>query len=171
MRLDVRWVALALWLPLAAARAGTSTEYAYAFPLDTKESAEAYRVVLNPAVYASVNASAALRDLVVVNALGQPVPFGPLPPTPPVKHHYMLETRLLPVPTNAATHDGVQVARNADGGIVISQQAADTSSQRPQQWLVDAGREVELSGIALESASLQQDFQVHLAVEASNDLR
>lgn len=171
MRLDVRWVALALCLPLAVARAGSDNDYAYAFPLDTKETAEAYRIVLGPDVYASVNPAAGLRDLVVVNALNRPVPFGELPPSPPRRHDFSLEARLLPVPVNAATHEGVQIERSTSGGIVISQPPNHPSPQHPRQWLADAGREVTLDHIELDASTLQQDFQVHLVVDASNDLR
>jgi len=171
MRLDRRWAALALLLPLAVAKASTSTDYAYSFPLGTPQPAEAYRVVLNPAVYASINPSADLRDMVVVNALGRPVPFGPLPATPPIKHEFKLDARLLPVPVSAVTREGVQVERSTSGGIVISQPPAGTVPQQPKEWLVDTDREISIDGIALMPESLQQDFQLRLSVEASNDLR
>ncbi|WP_201316355.1 DUF3999 family protein [Dyella sp. EPa41] len=171
MRLDVRWVALTLCLPLAVARAGTDNDYAYAFPLDARDTAEAYRIVLNPDVYAAVNPAAGLRDLVVVNALNRPVPFGELPASPPTRHDFSLDARLLPVPVNAAMHEGVQIERSTSGGIVISQPPDNPSPQHPRQWLVDAGRPVELDHLALDPATLQQDFQVHLAVDVSNDLR
>ncbi|RAO78045.1 DUF3999 family protein [Dyella jiangningensis] len=171
MRLDVRWVALTLCLPFAVARAATDNDYAYAFPLDTKEAAEAYRVVLSPEVCASVNPSAGLHDLVVVNALNRPVPFGELPPSPPPRHDFSLDARLLPVPVNAATHEGVQIERNTSGGIVISQPPNNPSPQHPRQWLVDAGRAVTLDHLELDASTLKQDFQAHLAVDASNDLR
>lgn len=171
MRLDVRWFTLALLLPLSASWAGTSAEYAYAFSLDTNAPAEAYRVVLNPTVYASANPSADLRDVVVVNALGRPVPFGPLPPSPPVPRHVALEARLLPLPAGAMARNGVEISRNADGGIVISQPSNGALSPRPRQWLVDAGRAITLESVALDPSSLQEDFQLQLAVDASNDLR
>lgn len=171
MRLDVRWVALTLCLPLAVARAGTDNDYAYAFPLDTRETAEAYRLVLSPEVYASVNPSAGLRDLVVVNALNRPVPFGELPSSPPLRHDFSLVARLLPVPVSASAHEGVQIERSTSGGIVISQPPNNPSPQHPRQWLVDAGRAVTLDHLEFDAVTLRQDFQVHLAVDASNDLR
>lgn len=171
MRLDVRWMALAFCLPLAVARAGTTSDYAYAFSLQTPVSAEAYRVVLTPEVYASVNPSAALRDLVVVNAADHPVPFGELPPSPPMRHDFSLAARLLPVPVNVATHDGVQIERSTSGGIVISQPPNNPAPQHTRQWLVDAGRAVTLDHLELDAATLRQDFQAHVAVDASNDLR
>ncbi len=171
MRLDLRWAMLALLFPIAAAQASTATDYAYAFALDTPSPAEAYRVVLAPEIYAAANPTADLRDLVVVNALGQPVPFGPMPSVPPKRTRFEQATRLIPVPTSAAAHDGVRVERSTSGSIVISQPAPGNAPERTQQWLLDAGRDVTLDRIELQAASLQQDFQLHLAVDASNDLR
>lgn len=171
MRLDVRWIALAVMLPVAAARADTATDYAYAFALDTKTAGEAYRVVLTPEVYASVKPDADLRDLIVVNALGRPVPFAPLPPLPPTSHPFEASARLLPLPVSAASADSVKVERNTDGGIVISQTDRAAAVQRPDAWLLDAGRAMNLDQLALDPASLSQDFQVHVVVEGSNDLR
>lgn len=171
MRLDVRWIALALMLPLAAAQADTSSDYAYAFPLDTKASAEAYRIVLSPEVYAAVNPSAQLRDMVVVNGLGRAVPFGALPPVPPAEHKRSLDARLLPVPPDAVSHNTMLVERGTDGGIVISQPANQAAPSLPRWWLFDAGRAMTLDSLALVSESLQQDFQIHVALEGSDDLR
>jgi hypothetical protein len=171
MRLDVRWIALALMLPVAAGAADSNVDYAYAFPLDAKAQGEAYRVVLSPQVYASVNQNAGLRDLIVVNALGKPVPFGPMPPAPPVTHDFSADARLLAVPASAANSDSVKVERNTAGGIVISQDDRGAVAQHPNTWLIDAGREVNMDSIALDPDSLQQDFQLHVSVEGSNDLR
>jgi hypothetical protein len=171
MRLDVRWIALAVMLPVAAARAESNVDYAYAFPLDTKATSEAYRVALGPQVYAAANPAADLRDVIVVNAAGKPVPFAPLPPSPPARHDYETLARLLPVPATGANSDSVKVERNANGGIVISQDDRGAVAQRPTSWLIDAGRAVSLGSIALDPASLQQDFQIHVTVEGSDDLR
>lgn len=171
MRLDVRWIALAVMLPVAAARADTNTDYAYAFALDTKASDEAYRVVLTPEVYASVSPGADLRDLIVVNALGRPVPFAPLPPSPPVSHDFETMGRLLPLPVPAAAADTVRVERNTSGGIVISQNDRSAAVKRPDAWLIDAGRAMNLDRLALDPSSLNQDFQLRVVVEGSNDLR
>ncbi|AIF48294.1 DUF3999 family protein [Dyella japonica] len=171
MRLDVRWIALALMLPVAAARADSNVDYAYAFPLVTKEKAEAYRVVLTPEVYASAHPSADLGDMIVVNAQGKPVPFAPLPATPPARHDFETQARLLALPVSAASSDSVKVERNANGGIVISQDDRGDTAQRPHAWLIDAGRVATIDSIALEPSSLQQDFQLHVSVEGSNDLR
>lgn len=170
MRLDIRWIALAVMLPVAAARADTNSDYAYAFALDGKASGEAYRLALTPEVYASVNPAADLRDLIVVNALGRPVPFAPMPPSLPARHHYETAARLLPLPVPAAAADSVKVERNTAGGIVISQ-GDRAAVQRPDAWLLDAGRAMNLDALALDPASLKQDFQLRLAVEGSDDLR
>jgi len=171
MRLDIRWIALAVLLPVAAARADTHTDYAYAFPLDTKTASEAYRVTLTPEVYASVKPGADLRDLIVVNALGRAVPFAQMPSLPPVSRSFESAARLLPLPVSAAAADSVKVERNTDGGIVISQTDRGAVVQRPDAWLLDAGRAMNLDQLALDPASLSQDFQLHLSVEGSNDLR
>ncbi|PXV61325.1 Protein of unknown function [Dyella jiangningensis] len=172
MRLDVRWIALALMLPVVAARAGPNVNYAYAFPLDTKSADDAYRVVLGPQVYAAANPSAHLRDVIVVNAAGKPVPFAPMPPSPPTRHHFETMARLLPVPVAAANNsDSVKVERNANGGIVISQDDRGATAQHTDSWLIDAGRAVEIDSIALDPSTLQEDFQIHVTVEGSNDLR
>jgi len=172
MRLDVRWIALALMLPVAAAAATESNvDYAYAFALDAKTQGEAYRVVLTPAVYASVNPAAGLRDLIVVNAAGKPVPFAPLPPSPPAKHDFSADARLLAVPAATGNGDTVKVERSTGGGIVISQDDRGAVAQRPNTWLIDATRAVNMDTIALDPASLQQDFQLRVTVEGSNDLR
>jgi hypothetical protein len=171
MRLDMRWIALALLMPVAAARADSNVDYAYAFALDTQTPAEAYRVALTPEVYASVNPNADLHDLIVVNALGRPVPFAPLPPSPPVRHHFETTARLLPLPVSAAAADSVKVERNTDGGIVISQTDRAAPVQHPDAWLIDAGRAISLDQLALDPASLSQDFQLHVTVEGSSDLR
>lgn len=172
MRLDVRWIGLALMLPVAAAQADTNVEYAYAFPLDTKTTSEAYRVVLGPQVYAAASQTAHLRDVIVVNAAGKPVPFAPMPPSPPAKHDFETTARLLPVPVAAANNsDSVKVERNANGGIVISQDDRGATAQHPDSWLIDAGRAANIDSIELDPSTLQEDFQIHVTVEGSNDLR
>lgn len=171
MRLDMRWIALALLLPVAMARADSNADYAYAFALDTKAPAEAYRVAFTPEVYASVHPNADLHDVIVVNALGRPVPFAPLPPSPPISHRFETMARLLPLPVSAALADSVKVERNTDGGIVISQTDRAAPVQHPDAWLIDAGRTISLDQLALDPASLSQDFQLHVTVEGSSDLR
>ena len=170
MRLDLRWFGLALLLPIAAAQASTQTDYAYAFALDTKTPADAYRIALTPEVYAALNGNANLQDIVVVNSDGQPVPFGPLPIDPPQPHDFTVHTRILPVPASHDAASGVRVERNTNGDIVINQSAASATA-RPTQWLIDAGRSATVDHIELDSASIKQDFQLHVEVDASDDLK
>ena len=179
MRLDRRlkslpyrslWLAAGLLLPLGAG-AVISSDYAYRFALDTQGSSEAWRVELNPAVYALSRPDANLRDLVVLNAQGREVPFAPLPPAPPLSHPYTLSTHLLPLPAAADDADGgVRVQRNANGDIVIApSQAAATA--KPTQWLLDARREVSLDSIEIDPSAFAKDLRIRVTVDASNDLQ
>lgn len=170
MRLDLRLFGLALLLPIGAAQASVQTDYAYAFALDTKTPSEAYRVALTPEVYAAINRNANLQDIVVVNSDGQPVPFGPLPIDPPQMRSFTAHTRMLPVPASRDADGGVRVERNSNGDIVINQ-AAKGGSAKPTQWLIDAGNSASIESIELDPASVTQDFELHVEVDASDDLK
>jgi hypothetical protein len=169
MRLDLRLFALALLLPVAAAQASAQTDYAYAFAIDTKTPGEAYRIALTPEVYAAVNRHASLEDIVVVNSDGQPVPFGPLPVDPPQTRDFTAHTRMLAVPASHGAANGVRVERNSNGDIVIDQAAA--AQGKPTQWLIDAGTSASVDHIALDAGSIKQDIQLHVEVDASDDLK
>jgi Protein of unknown function (DUF3999) len=170
MRLDIRLFGLALLLPIAAAQASAQTDYAYAFELDTKTPSEAYRVALTPEVYAAINRNANLQDIVVVNSDGQPVPFGPMPIAQPQARDFTGHTRMLPVPASPEGADGVRVERNSNGDILINQGAAKGQG-KPTQWLIDASSSVSVANIELDPASLTQDIQLHVEVDASDDLK
>lgn len=177
MRLDTclpkrrAWLLLCLLTPLTAA-AVTADDYAYRYPLQTAGSSPAWRVELTPAVYAVSRPDTRLRDIVVVNAEGRPVPFAPLPATSPRSHPFSLQAGLLPLPANSSgSPAGVRVQRNSNGDIVIEQPAMSSTSTRPDQWLVDARREVSLDQIVIEPAALPVDARFHLSVQASNDLQ
>jgi hypothetical protein len=176
MRLDAllpkrrAWL-LCLLLPLTAG-AGTPADYAYRYTLDTVGSSAAWRVELTPAVYAASTPAANLRDLVVVNAQGQEVPFAPLPAAPPRSHPFALRATLLPLPSGSAGNGtGVRVQRNSNGDIVIEQPDMPSAPTRPSQWLVDARRQVSLDRIEIDPAALPVDSRFHLSVQASNDLQ
>ena len=177
MRLDTSlpkrraWLLLCLLTPLTAA-AVTADDYAYRYPLQTAGSSPAWRVELTPAVYAASRPDIRLRDIVVVNAQGQPVPFAPLPATAPSSHPFSLQAGLLPLPANSSdNHAGVRVQRNSNGDIVIEQPATSSTPTRPGQWLVDAHRAVSLDRIVIDPAALPVDARFHLSVQASNDLQ
>ncbi len=179
MRRDSRWRKLhgwwllALWLPLSI-HADTQDDYAYRHALATDGSSAAWRVELNPAIYAVSAPAHRLRDLIVVNAQGQTVPFGPLPPNLPRTQAFSLRTTLLPLPANdPGRSDAVRVQRNSDGAIVIEQPSTSTSAlpARPSQWLLDAGRPVSLDRIEVDASALPDDATFHLSVQASNDLQ
>ncbi|MDR2874862.1 MAG: DUF3999 domain-containing protein [Methylobacillus sp.] len=159
---------LALLLPLTA-RADTAANYAWAFPLDTSKPAENYRVTLTTEILASLNPAAQQADMVVVNTLGRPVPFGLLQAREPQLRDYTQKARLLPVPPAADGQDG-DIKRNADGSIVISPAGSDKTAHS-KQWLLDAGRAVSLHSIALDPDSVQKDFQATFSIEVSDDLQ
>jgi hypothetical protein len=162
---------LCLLLPLTAG-AGTPADYAYRYTLDTAGSSAAWRVELTPAVYAASTPTADLRDLVVVNAQGQEVPFAPLPAAPPLSHPFALRATLLPLPASSAGNGtDVRVQRNSNGDIVIEQPGISSAPTRPDQWLVDAHRQVSLNRIEIDPAALPVDSRFHLSVQASNDLQ
>jgi hypothetical protein len=60
----------------ASAQAGAVDDYAYAWPLQTTGESAAWQVELTPEIYAAIG-SADLRDVEVVNAAGESVPFAP----------------------------------------------------------------------------------------------
>ncbi|MDR3386302.1 MAG: DUF3999 family protein [Rudaea sp.] len=69
-------VAFSLFILCLNARAALPDEYAYAWPLQTPGDSAAWQVELTPEIYAAIS-SADLRDVEVVNAAGEPVPFAP----------------------------------------------------------------------------------------------
>lgn len=177
MRLDTclpkhrAWLLLCLLTPLTAA-AVTADDYAYRYPLKTTGSSPAWRVELTPAVYAASRPGTRLRDIVVVNAQGQPVPFAPMPATPPRLHPFRQQAALLPLPASSSNDSaGVRVQRNSNGDIVIEQPTRSSTPARPDQWLLDAHREVNLEQITMDPTALPVDARFHLSVQASNDLQ
>ncbi len=162
---------LCLLLPLTA-DAGMPADYAYRYTLHTAGSSAAWRIELTPAVYAASTPAANLRDLVVVNAQGQEVPFAPLPAAPPRSHPFALRATLLPLPSGSTGNgSGVRVQRNSNGDIVIEQPDMPSAPIRPRQWLVDARRRVSLDRIEIDPVALPVDSRFHLSVQASNDLQ
>ena len=162
---------LALCFPLAI-QAAIPDDFAYRYALTIDGSSAAWRVELSPAIYAVSPPAHGLRDVIVVNAQGRQVPFGPLPPTAPRAQAFMLKTVLLPLPSNDPGHnDSVRIQRNGDGAIVIEQPSTSAITARPGQWLLDAGRPVNLARIEITAAALAGDARFHLSVQASNDLQ
>jgi Protein of unknown function (DUF3999) len=172
MRLDMRFVFTAAFLAfMPGVHAASATDYAYAFPLHTTEEAAAFRVELTPEVYAGSRREANLRDIVVVNAQGREVPFAVLSDAPPVAHEYSLKTRLLPVPAMPSVGaNGVRIERSPTGDIVIDQRGK-TDAAGPTQWLIDARKQVTLTSLRFDTLPGDEDIQIHLAVDASNDLQ
>jgi hypothetical protein len=65
----------------------------------------------------------------------------------------------------------VRIQRNSDGAIVIEQPSTSAIAARPGQWLLDAGRPVNLARIEITAAALAGDARFHLSAQASNDLQ
>jgi hypothetical protein len=165
------WWLLAVCVPLGI-HAAAQDDYAFRYALATDGSSAAWRVELSPAIYAVSEPAIGLRDLVVVNADGQQVPFGPLPAAPTRAQAFALKTTLLPLPANSPGHDDiVRVQRNRDGAIVIEQPATSSPSARPGQWLIDAGRPASLDRIDIAPSALPDDARFHISVQSSNDLQ
>ncbi|MEO7050501.1 MAG: DUF3999 family protein [Rhodanobacter sp.] len=177
MRRDSRWprrcgwCLLAVWLPLVI-HAGTADDFANGYTLTTHGSSAAWRIELDPAIYAVSRPTTDLGDIVVVNADGQPVPFGPLPPAPAHMQTFARATTLLPLPSSGSGRsDSVRVQRSPDGAIVIEQPSASAAPSRPDQWLLDAGRPASLDRITIDPSALPEDVRFGLYVQASNDLQ
>ncbi len=152
--------------------AGTANDFAYRYPLATDGSSAIWRIELSPAIYAVSRPAADLRDLVVVNAEGRQVPFGPAPPMPARVQAFVLKTTLLPLPTNTpGGSGGVRVERGSDGAIVIEQPPTSSAPAQPGQWLVDAGRRIILDCIEIDPSALPDDARFHISVQASDDLQ
>ncbi|MEO6800823.1 MAG: DUF3999 family protein [Rhodanobacter sp.] len=160
-----------MWVPLGS-HAATADDFAYRYTLRTEGSSAAWRVELSPAIYAVSLPATHLRDLIVVNADGQPVPFGPSPPAPARTHAFTLKTTLLPLPaTGSGRSDAVRVQRNSDGAILIEQPSTPSAVSRPAQWLLDAGRPAVVDRIEIDPSALPDDARFQLAVQSSNDLQ
>ncbi|MEO8811142.1 MAG: DUF3999 family protein [Rhodanobacter sp.] len=176
MRTDSRWHRqaawlLALWVPLGI-HASTAKDFAYRYPLATDGTSAVWRIELSPAIYAVSRPAADLRDLVVVNAEGRQVPFGPAPRTPARMQAFVRKTTLLPLPANSPGGSGsVRVQRSSDGAIVIEPPSTPSAPARPGQWLVDAGRRINLDRIEIDPSALPGDARFHVSVQASGDLQ
>ena len=168
------WWLLSLAIPLVV-HATTADDFANRHALITDGSSPVWRVQLNASIYAVSAPANDLRDLVVLNADGQQVPFGPLPPNPPRAQLFTLQTTLLPLPSAESAQGGaVRVQRNSDGTIVIEQPSTPSTVLPPwrtDQWLLDAGRRTSLERIEIDASALTDDARFELSVQASNDLQ
>lgn len=172
MRRDCRHALLALLLPLVAAAAAPEHDYAWAFALHTPEPADAYRVQFTLPIYSASWPPAGLRDIVVVDANGQVVPFARMRAIPAGPLPFELKTQMLRLPENGSdVRPSTHVAAGSDGTIVIQHANDAGATTHPQRWLIDAGRRVALDSIELVPEPGDPDFELHVTVEASDDLQ
>jgi len=132
--------AIALLAPMPAG-AGTPADYAVLFPLDTPGDEPAWRIELTPDVYAQIH-DAALRDLEVFNAAGQPVPSALLPASPATSRPRETALPLFRIPaTPAGAGDDLRLVIERDAAGRLRRMDADAQGSGPvaqREWLVDA---------------------------------
>ncbi|MEN5061408.1 DUF3999 family protein [Luteimonas sp. TWI1416] len=166
--------AIAACLLGASALAAAQADFAVQWPLTLEEpSASAYRITLTPEVYAQVW-SPSLRDVIVVDGDGRPVPAAfvdaSMAPATPTRR----ELPWFPLPADTGRRDGDIAA--------ISEIAADGSLRRVQMrasggeaagaFLVDASAiEGQVDALALRWDDAQPPFEQAYRIEMSDDLR
>lgn len=174
-------IALALSLLVAtAAHANVPTDYAYAFPIETaaQDGSSAWHIDLTPAVYAWVQ-DAALRDIEVFNAAGQPVPFARSANQPATLREQAtrLPALALPPATSSASASDLRLVidRDADGRlrrIDAGEQAAPAANAGTRDWLLDAsGVAPAIDRLVLAWRAPATGVVARFAVEASDDLQ
>jgi len=165
-----------------AATAAEPQPYRYAAPVEIAKPAPFVEMALPPAAYAHA-AQPDLRDLRLVDAAGERVPFALLDPTPaPARSERLREAMLFPLPQRPAgsatwpspvevTVDGdrITVRRSAAG----APSAASTARESPG-WLLDLG-ELGPGEPAPRRLLLRwsgpTEFSAAYAIETSADLR
>jgi len=168
-------VLLTLALPLAAAPRG---DYARQWPLQlSREDGGAYRVVLDPAVYAQAQ-SAQLRDVDVIDASGASVPaevFAPEQPLARAPQRRALPWFPLPAASSAGAAQGWELISEVetDGRLrrVEARSTAGDAAKLPQTALL-----IDASAVRAPIQALQLQWAPGAAldaaysVEASDDL-
>jgi len=168
-------------LVATAAQANTPTDYAYSFPIETttQESSSAWRIDLTPEVYAWAQ-EAALRDIEVFNAAGQPVPFARSTNEPAATMREQSASlpllTLPPTPSNARANDlRLVIDRDASGRlrrIDAGEQAASAARAGAKDWLLDAsGVAQAIDRLVLAWSAPAAGVVARFAVEASDDLQ
>lgn len=103
-----------------AAHAGSTDDYAYAWPLQTTGDSSAWQIELTPEVYAAIG-TPDLRDVEVVNAAGEPVPMAAhaaQTTSTAQANDVVLPQFALPAPVPGAAADeplSLHIERGADG--------------------------------------------------------
>lgn len=165
MKTRLRVVLLpALLVTAMSGQAASSHEYAWSFPLETRSDSAAYRIELTPGVYAHTLPSAGLRDMVVVNAKGHEVPFGPMPGPEPEVRPYQAKVPLLLSPQPEAATPSTGTGQEGESG------NADTS-ETSRAWLIDTHRPIALESIKLILPPELGEIRWRVSVQSSNDLQ
>lgn len=175
-------IALAFALFAAsAAHANAPSDYATVFPIDTANAAHdgngAWRFDLTPDAYAWVQ-DAALRDVEVFNAAGQPVPFARVtdaPATTPREHVATLPVLALPPSASNANGNDLRLVidRDADGRLrrIDAGEQAATARSGAREWLVDARGVAPMDRLMLTWSAPATGVVARFAVEAGDDLQ
>ena len=166
-----RW----LLLPVCALMLGAA-DYAREWPLALgSPDAGAYRITLDEAVYRAAT-DAALRDVDVVDADGQPVPAMLFAAdAPAAQPGVRISLPWFPLPgSDALPNSALRVAseRSTDGRVlkVEVREGIGNAAQPASNWLLDASAVSGLRAIELRFAP-GADFESTVRVEGSDDLQ
>lgn len=175
-------IALAFSLFTASvAHANAPSDYATVFPIDTANAAHdangAWRFDLTPDAYAWIQ-DAALRDIEVFNAAGQPVPFAratEAPTTASREHVATLPVLALPPSASNANASDLRLVidRDADGRLrrIDAGEQAATTKTGAKEWLVDARGVAPMDRLMLTWSAPATGVVARFAIEASDDLQ
>lgn len=165
-------------LGMRTAAAIAPADFAWTFPVETDDtSANAWRVELTPEAYAWIQDDG-LRDTVVFNAAGQPVPTAPAEArndTVTREHRIPLPLLALPASTDHGTSDLRLIIERDGDGRLHRIDAGEQTAPRPgrlREWLVDAGsidRPVE--ALLLDWSAPPAGVSARFSLAASDDLQ
>ncbi|MBS0589349.1 MAG: DUF3999 domain-containing protein [Proteobacteria bacterium] len=179
MKRVAAWAA-GLLLALGAAHADETARYAYAWPLTLSGDSAAWQVELPIEVYQTLT-DPQLRDLVVVDELGNAVPTAArtADPATPVSARVELPLFALPagLPSNPA--DGplnLRIERDADGNLrSIGADLGTTNSKAPpdsQDYLIDASKlDAPIDRLRLDWDEAAGPINAQFSLAASDDLQ
>lgn len=168
-------IALALLAFAVTAHAGRRDDYGYAWTLELEAGRAAHRLTLSEDVYARIS-DPELRDLEAFNAIGEAVPFGPVPQTHGAATAPDLESRVsLPwfaLPRESEAVGGglsVHIERDAQGRLRTIDSDVDLSEPAAagtSDILIDATtssgiiEEIELGWETVEGQNASGQFEV-----------
>ena len=173
----IRALATLAALASVPASAADLRDYAYAFTIETPAGVEssAWRVDLDPAVYAWLH-DPALRDIAVFNAEGEPVPCARVAAETTAQARERTETLpLLALPTDGASSGGgdlrLLIERDAQGRLRRLDAGDDTAKAGERAWLVDAsGLDGAIERIILAWESPASGVVARFEISAGDDL-